>query len=32
MEQLEEMGYVASDEGGGRSRGVLMRSEGQDIE
>ena len=32
MEQLEEMGAVGPDEGGGRSRGVLMRSEGQDIE
>ena len=32
MEQLEEMGYVASDEGGGRSRGVLMRSGSQDFD
>jgi S-DNA-T family DNA segregation ATPase FtsK/SpoIIIE len=32
MEQLEEMGYVAADEGGGRSREVLMRSEGQELE
>ena len=32
MEQLEEMGYVASDEGGGRSRGVLMRSDSQELD
>jgi len=32
MEQLEAMGYVAGDEGGGRSRGVLMRSESQDLD
>jgi S-DNA-T family DNA segregation ATPase FtsK/SpoIIIE len=32
MEQLEEMGYVAGDEGGGRSRGVLMRSESQELD
>ena len=30
MEQLEEMGDVAGDEGGGRSREVLMRSQGQE--
>ncbi len=32
MEQLEELGYVAADEGGGRSREVLMRSGNQDLE
>jgi S-DNA-T family DNA segregation ATPase FtsK/SpoIIIE len=32
MEQLEELGYVAGDEGGGRSREVLMRSQGQELE
>jgi len=31
MEQLEELGYVAADEGGGRSRQVLMRSENQEL-
>ncbi len=31
MEQLEELGYVAADEGGGRSREVLMRSGNQDL-
>ena len=32
MEQLEELGYVASDEGGGRSREVLMRPGNPDLE
>jgi len=31
MEQLEDLGYVAGDEGGGRSREVLMRSGSQDL-
>jgi S-DNA-T family DNA segregation ATPase FtsK/SpoIIIE len=30
MEQLEDLGYVAADEGGGRSREVLMRSGGKE--
>ena len=32
IEQLEELGYVGSDEGGGRSREVLMRPGDQDLE
>ena len=32
MEQLEELGYVAADEGGGRSREVLMRSGNRGVE
>jgi S-DNA-T family DNA segregation ATPase FtsK/SpoIIIE len=32
MEQLEALGYVGSDEGGGRSREVLMRPQGQELE
>jgi S-DNA-T family DNA segregation ATPase FtsK/SpoIIIE len=32
MEQLEELGYVGADEGGGRSREVLMRPQTSEVE